>query len=142
MKTARLTDGRASARRCVSAGVLCLGLAALGGCGGEDSPVQPTANHPPVLQSQADTAGVRGDTLRLVAAATDPDGDAVSLDFAVIVTLHELQDGYRCHAGINRATGQFWFVPESLDVPSRGFRFMASDGRGGADTTSFQVRSQ
>jgi hypothetical protein len=141
MNDTSLADRRERMRCWVAAGLLCIGLVALGGCGGEIGTVQPTEDHPPLLQPQADAVGAQGDTLRLVATATDPDGDAVAFDFAVIATLQEIQHGYRCQAGMSRVTGQFWFVPGSLDVPSREFRFTVSDGRGGTAATSFVVRT-
>jgi predicted RecA/RadA family phage recombinase len=127
--------------RHLAAGVLCGSLTLLAGCGSRGGLLEPTRNHPPILRAQADTAGVQGDTLRLTAAATDLDGDPVSFGFAVVATLTEVQQGYRCQAGMDRATGVFWFVPSSADAPSRGFWFTATDGRGEEDSTSFLVRT-
>jgi len=129
-------------RRLLFGFVLTLSYASLTGCGGKDEPTQPIPNSAPVLSLQADTTGAPGDTLRLRAHAEDPDGDVVSYSLAVIVTWVEIRSGYRASAGVDSATGAFWFRPGSWDVPRRSFLFIADDGRGGRDSTGFVVSTR
>lgn len=80
-----------------------------------------------------------GDTLRLTASATDPDGHAFTYSLAVIVSLSEIRSGYVAFAAINPTTGEFWFYPNSRDVPSRSFQFIAEDELGASASTRFKV---
>jgi hypothetical protein len=120
-------------------------MAGFWGCGSDGgSPATPDTstgpeNNAPVLAAQRDTAGVVGDTLRLTANATDPDGDEVSLLAQVEVTLQEIRTGYRADMDFDASTGAFWFVPGNRDVPERAFHFVAEDGRGGRDDKRFVV---
>ena len=107
-------------------------------CGDDDEPTGP-ANHRPVMQAQRDTSVVLGDTLRLTALADDLDGDALEYTFTAFVTLQEILSGYVPLAEMNNSTGEFEFVGQSADQPSRSFRFEAEDGRGGVDSTRFSI---
>ena len=102
-------------------------------------PVSPPANDPPILDAQPDTTGAVGDTLRLTARATDPDGDDILYGLTVIVSLAEIELGYAADISIDGATGEMWFVPSTDDRPSRSFRFRAFDGNGGEAEQPFTV---
>ena len=107
-------------------------------CGDDDEPTGPV-NNPPVMQAQRDTSVVLGDTLRLTAHADDLDGDVLDYSFTAFVTVQEILSGYRPIAEMDKDTGQFEFVGQSADQPSRSFRFQADDGRGGVDSTRFSI---
>jgi hypothetical protein len=107
-------------------------------CGDDDEPTGPVNNRP-VMQAQRDTSVVLGDTLRLTAHADDLDGDVLDYSFTAFVTVQEILSGYRPDAEMDNSTGQFEFVGQSADQPSRSFRFEADDGRGGVDSTRFSI---
>ena len=86
MGAASLYEGLKELGRHRATWAAIVGLITAGACG-ERVPVAPALNRPPLMQERADTSGARGDTLRLVAQATDPDGDRVSYGFLVIATL-------------------------------------------------------
>ena len=119
----------------LTAAALVSGLLA---CGDDDEPTGPV-NHAPVIQAQRDTSVVLGDTLRLTAHADDLDGDALSYGFTAFVTLQEILSGYVPMAEMNSSTGEFEFVGQSADQPSRSFRFQVDDGNGGVDSTRFSI---
>jgi hypothetical protein len=93
-------------------------------------------NHPPVLISLNDTTVTVGDTLRMTAVATDPDGDAVRYDLTVMI--HGMSD-HPPKVGFDGDSGEFVFFPASTDQPSRDFIIRARDGRGGEDASPFTV---
>lgn len=100
---------------------------------GDDDPIP--ENHPPTIVSQPDTFVWMGETLELTARADDPDQDALT---------YYLVDFYTdpcppIDATIDSETGLFQFVPQVSDSADRTFGFGVSDGRGGCDTTYFDV---
>ena len=105
---------------------------------GESETMAP-GNRSPVMVAQGDTAVALGDTLHLVASATDPDGDLVIYGLVLIITRQEFMNGYRPRASIDQATGRFRFIARSQDIPLRSFEFRTSDGQGGSDSTRFNV---
>jgi hypothetical protein len=94
-----------------------------------------STNHPPVLQAQRDTSVIIGDTLRLTASATDPDGDEVK--YHLTVGLHDTSD--TAAAFLDSLTGRFWFAPSLDDRPQRSMMFTAVDEHGLAISTLFDV---
>lgn len=115
-------------------------IAALMGCGDDaESPVSPPKGNAPVLAFQSDTTVAYGDTLRLNASATDPDGDSLAFSMAVLVSLSEIRTGYFARAGMDASTGAFWFLPGPRDVPDRSFQFTVTDETGLTDTSIFKV---
>ncbi len=129
----------------MSSRMLLVSAAILAGCSSdkevtspEDTPNDPP-NHPPILEAQADTTGAVGDTLRLVARATDPDEHVLTYSLVVEISLDELHEGYEANVSLNRGTGAFWFVPSNEDRPSRAFEFHVDDGHGGTDWDGFTV---
>jgi hypothetical protein len=102
---------------------LVLGL--LAACGDDDEPAGPVNNRP-VMQAQRDTSD-------------DLDGDVLDYGFTAFVTVQEILSGYRPNAEMDNSTGQFEFVGQSADQPSRSFRFQVDDGNGGVDSTRFSV---
>lgn len=106
-------------------------------CG--DAETMAPGNRSPRMVAQGDTAMALGDTLRLVASATDPDGDLVIYGLVFIITRQEFMDGYRPRASIDQTTGRFRFIARTQDVPLRSFEFRTSDGQGGTDSTRFNV---
>jgi hypothetical protein len=93
-------------------------------------------NRAPVIQEQPDTSVALGDTLRLQAAAYDPDGDEITYRIVVYV---ETIYGPLPDIEFNSSSGRFWFAPAFTDLPSRSFEFFARDGRGGESSTKFAV---
>ena len=121
-------------------GGLIVGGAAFAGCGsGGSERLLGPENQPPVIMDQQDTFVVVQDTLRLVATATDPDADPLTFRLGVFLTFWEVKIGYRPEASLDEASGEFRLVPAVQDTPQRQFRFIAKDGRGGADSTQFSV---
>lgn len=110
---------------------------ALSACGGDSS--EPTVNNPPVIAQISDTTTALGDTLRLRAAAEDPDGDAILYRLTVVLSLEEVRIGYHPRAGIDGTTGDFWFAARRDDHPARGFKITATDPSGARDSTRFDV---
>lgn len=105
----------------------------------DDNTCQPvetdSANRPPVLQAQRDTSVIIGDTLRLTASATDPNGDEVK--YYLTVGLRDASD--TAAAFLDSLTGRFWFAPSIDDRPERSMMFTAVDERGSAISTLFDV---
>ena len=97
------------------------------------------SNHPPVIEAQGDTSVVLGDTLVLWARASDTDSDELSYTVMAHITYEEFARGYQPDAWMNRTSGRFRFRPQADDSPQRRFTFSANDGRGGADSTTFNV---
>jgi hypothetical protein len=118
--------------------LVACGIAACGddGDGGTTGTVVGRA---PMIDAQSDTSVVYGDTLRLVATARDPDGGPIEYSVAAFVTLTEIRTGYVALMRIDRDTGAFWFTPNSRDIPSRSFQFMATDEDGLTATDDFKV---
>ena len=111
---------------------------AIAGCG-DDEDVTGAMNRPPAFQDQPDVTMALGDTLRLAALATDPDGQEVAYSVAVMATLAELQSGYFAAHAIDPATGDFWFYPSDRDIPSRSFEFRGEDALGNTGKNQFTV---
>ena len=123
-------------------GLFILVVLAVGhGCDDDEPAPMLPENRPPVLTDQSDTTGVLGDTLRLVARATDPDADDLEYVLVIELSLSEIREGYIPAASLSRQSGDFSFVPGSRDRPSRYFQFLVSDGRDGEDSTRFAVRT-
>ena len=105
----------------------------------DDNPCQPvdsdSPNHPPVLEAHPDTSVIIGDTLRLKASATDPDGDDIKYYLTVI--LRDTSD--TAAAFIDSLTGDFWFAPTVNDLPNRSMMFTAVDEHGRGMLTLFDV---
>ncbi len=112
-------------------------LVVVAGCGGGDS-VGPT-NRAPVVEAQAGTLINPGDTLVLWAAASDPDGDALTLGLTVFVTPTQIRMGDIPSTDFDSSTGRFEFRAVIGDRPSREFAFTATDGRGGTGSARFTV---
>ena len=112
---------------------------AAAGCHGDSATSPQRTERPPSLTAQVDTSCAIGDTLRLQAVATDPDGDALRYSASVEITFEEFTAGYLVNGGMNEQTGRFSFIPSQLDKPGRRVSFYVDDGRGGRDSTSFQV---
>lgn len=119
-------------------GLITLILALVVAACGDEEPTGP-GNHAPVIQAQRDTSVVMGDTLRLTAHADDLDGDDLRYGFTVFVTLQEILSGYVPMAEMDHVTGEFKFVGQDADRPSRAVRFQVEDGNGGADSTRFSI---
>lgn len=94
-------------------------------------------NDPPSIQSQRDTLCLIGDSLRLQAAASDPDGDEIT--YHLKVALHSGEDQYDGDAFLDSESGEFIFVPNASDMPYRSFTFIVKDEHGYAASTTFQV---
>lgn len=116
------------------------------GFGQENTPTDPGTASPcarfpgnvaPILTLQPDTAVAVGDTLHLVAIATDVDHDVIR--FSALIKLRSRVDFPFPEASIDPRSGAFTFVPRSRDVPHRSVAFIADDGRCGRDTTAFVV---
>jgi hypothetical protein len=118
--------------------VMCL-LALVSVSCGDDNTCQPVenapVNHPPVLQAQRDTSVFIGDTLRLAASATDPDGDA--LTYYLTPGLRHTSD--TCATFIDSLTGQLWFAPSVNDRPERSMILTVVDEHGYGASTLFDV---
>jgi len=118
-------------------GLLMLWVMFVAGCSSQQETIAPTDdNHPPVLVVLSDTTVAVGDTLRLTAVATDPDGDTINYDLTVLIR------GMNDHlpkVSFDGASGEFVFFPASTDQPSRDFVIRARDGRGGEDDSGFTV---
>lgn len=133
------TSDRAQVPRYAHTSALCcLGVALLLTACSEDGS-SPRLNHRPVILQLPDTTSSLGDTLRLRAEAADSDGDAVQYRLTVVLNLEEVRIGYHPRAGIDGATGDFWFAPKVDDRPTRGFKITATDPFGGRDSTRFEV---
>lgn len=102
-------------------------------------PVQPKPNHRPVISLQSDTSATVGDTLRLVFTASDRDGDSMHFDLTAYCSWTEIQQGHCPLAEMGLHDGKFWFWPRAYDVPARRFKVVVDDGRGGVDSTEFNV---
>lgn len=101
----------------------------------------PEENHFPVIASQSDTFAIVGDTLRLEFSANDQDGDILHFEQEMPCTWEEVKNG-NCHlpiAHIDSRTGSFWFYPRTYDIPTRRVIVRVNDGRGGFDSTIFNV---
>ncbi len=93
---------------------------------------------PPIIEVQTDTCCILGDTLRLQAIATDPDGD--NLTFLATALLRDQSElDYVADSFMDAATGEFWFAPNLADMPYRSFLFTAVDERQFSATTKFDV---
>ena len=129
-----------TAKHVIVSAVAILVVAGLMGCSDDaDNPSSPEPGNAPTLALQSDTTIAYGDTLRLNASATDPDGGPVTFSMAVLVSLSEIRTGYFARAGMNASTGAFWFLPGPRDVPDRSFEFTATDGTGLTDDLIFKV---
>jgi hypothetical protein len=102
-------------------------------------PAQTNPNHRPAISLQSDTFATVGDTLRLVFAASDQDGDSMHFNLTTYCSWSEIQDGHCPRAGVGLHDGKFWFWPRAEDVPTRQFKVVVDDGRGGVDSTKFNV---
>jgi hypothetical protein len=96
-------------------------------------------NHRPVISQQAETSGVVGDTLRLSFAASDQDGDSLLFTLTAYCSWSEIMAGRCPVARVGPRDGKFWFWPRTYDVPTRQFKVVVDDGRGGIDSTKFDV---
>lgn len=117
---------------------LLAGLTALVACRGAES-TAPQPNRAPALSVQHDTSSAVGDTLWVRASAVDPDGDCLRYSATIEVTFEELRSGYRPESDMNGDSGWFWFRATAKDEPSRTMSFSVDDGRGGRDSTTFEV---
>lgn len=120
-------------------------LLSVGACGkdaatptGQDESRLP-GNRNPQLARQIDTQVDTGDTLRVQARASDPDGDVVRYSVLVVPTPAEIESGRRPSVTMDSATGWFSFAPTLADAPWRTVVFYADDGMGGRDSTRFVV---
>ena len=94
--------------------------------------------NPPIIQAQRDTSLVVGDTLRLRAYATDPDGDDVTF-YATALLRDASERNYVADVHMDQETGDFWFVPGFRDMPDRTIMFTAVDEHGYSASTLFEV---
>ncbi|NIM18700.1 MAG: hypothetical protein GTO51_00395 [Candidatus Latescibacteria bacterium] len=124
--------------------VYCIAALALAACDRNSScyrdqltgPI--TQNHPPSIQAQSDTNLVFGDTLKLRASATDPDGD--DLTYYLTVFIRDISESdYVADAFLDSLTGDFWFVPGPMDMPDRSMMFTVIDEKGYSASTQFKV---
>lgn len=125
--------------RCRCAVPLFIAGVLAAGCGDGTTEPRSPVNQPPRIRAQADTSVAIGDTLRLRASATDPEGDRLTYRATVLMSMEEWVDGYRPNAGIDTLTGRFWFSGTERDMPAREFIFDVFDARGGRDSTGFSI---
>jgi hypothetical protein len=124
----------------VAISLILVGMICIYGCGDSGGSAGPgPSNHTPVIEAQADTSLVLGDTLVIWAEAHDEDGDELAYTAAAYISFEELIRGYSPDAGMNAASGRFEFRTRDEDGPRRRFTFSVDDGRGGADSTTFWV---
>jgi hypothetical protein len=97
------------------------------------------ANARPSITSQPDTSCAVGDSLQLQVQAHDPDGDVLHYLVSFEIRWGDFISGHLPEGDINSQTGEFWFYPRSWDSPSRRVTFLVDDGRGGRDSTTFEV---
>lgn len=111
------------------------------GCSKDEitGPGDTNQNHCPVISQQSDTSTALGDTLQLVFAASDQDGDTLHFGLKSYCSWSELKNGQCPLATLNPHDGKFSFQPRTYDVPSRRFKVVVDDGRGGIDSTIFDV---
>lgn len=109
------------------------------GCSDSTRPSETTLNHAPRLLAQRDTIATVGDTLRLRAMATDVDQDALTFGVITILTQYDWLTGWLPDAAIDMDTGEFRFIPDSLDAPRRFFIFKVRDPHGAQDSTEFSI---
>lgn len=83
-----------------------------------------------------DTTAVVGDSLRIQAAASDPDGDV--LHYRAVVALTEWRR-YFPLTRFNRTTGVFVFVPQRRDGPQLDVTFYVYDGKCNWDTLGVRI---
>jgi hypothetical protein len=102
-------------------------------------PVPGPVNARPSITSQPDTSCAVDDTLHLLVQAHDPDGDVLHYMVSFEIRLIDFPSGHLPEGGINSQTGEFWFHAHSWDSPSRRVTFLVDDGRGGRDSTAFEV---
>lgn len=95
-------------------------------------------NRPPVFVSQSDTSVAVGDTLRLTAIATDEDGDDLSYGLVVRFQWQEFRLD-EIPVALDPGSGDFRYAPGSGEPSLRRFLFRVDDGRGGRDSTGFNV---
>ena len=98
-----------------------------------------TINNPPVIVEHGDTSTTVGDTLLLYTDAQDQDGDSISYDGFVHITLTDLKLGTIPDYEFDRLTKVLIFRPRDYDRPMRKASFIVEDNRGGADTTTFYI---
>ena len=96
-------------------------------------------NNPPVIVEHGDTSTTVGDTLLLYTGAQDPDGDQLSYDGFVHVTLTDLKNGTIPKYEFDNLKIVLEYRPSDYDRPKRKVSFIVEDNRGGADTTTFYI---
>jgi hypothetical protein len=100
----------------------------------------PARNNPPAIHAERDTSIVLGDTLRLQATATDPDGDA--LKYYLTVILRDVSESdYVADAHLDSINGEFWFAPGVRDMPERSIMITVTDEDGVSSSTLFTVKT-
>lgn len=116
----------------VTAGIVWFGCS-------DDSPTE-SDNLAPVMMAQGDTIIVSGDTIQLIASASDPEGDSLTYRLIVFVSQSEWKAGDVPDTDMSASTGVFTFRALDRDVPSRDFAFGAVDVNGGeASPAEFAV---
>ena len=122
--------------------LVTMSLIILFSCGSEN-PTGPenkkVINNPPVIVEHGDTSTTVGDTLLLYTEAQDPDGDLLSYDGFVHVTITDLKMGTIPEYEFDNLTKVLEFRPRAYDRPIRKVSFIVEDNRGGADTTTFYI---
>jgi len=123
--------------------MVCTCLIFLTGC--SDYPTNPAdyyknkeipQNSPPIIQEQPDASVNIGNTLKLRAVASDPDGDRIT--YGLVVYLDRKYDIYP-NVEMDLRSGIFQFTARSADMPSRKFAFVARDDHGKTAETEFVV---
>lgn len=97
-------------------------------------------NAAPTIEDIRDTSVVVGETLRILAAAADADGDPLRFSLQAFFNADDRFPDDFSTATIDSLTGEISYTPPEIERPLRRLRVFVRDDHCGSDSTDFIVQ--